>query len=300
MGEEVKMVILHSKFQGIGLVLAAVLSSYRSIEALSTTPAAYGVGNAGFKAFLSNLPPDFSAVTEGGWFALQNRYVSEVGKDNFSKFKASLPEDTDVVKVGGYDNLMKLAVDPKAELVTLIKNNLSSSGGKMNYVVDGKIDGLVALLQSQGKGFNSVMVDGDWSPVLARQGKKSPRIQKAFNKREKATKALSNFHVEAMEFENLSYTPRSNGVTKAVVKYNPVAENFEIGIDGKVVLRRIACDITDVTFKYWKLPTIPIPLKRSGGYLDFLYLDNDMRITRGNRGGLFVHFRQAFLEELMS
>lgn len=290
--------MIHSTFQGIGLLLATVLSSYSSVEGLTTTPVAYGAGNAGFKGFLSKLPPDFSAVNEGGWFALQNRYLSEVGRDNFNKFKGNLPEDINIVAVGGYDNLMKLAADPKAELVTLIKNNLSSSGGKVNYDIDGKIDALVALLQSEGKGFNSITVDGEWSPVLARQGKKSPRIQKVFNKREKATKALSNFHVKEMEFENLSYTPRSNGLVKAVVKFNPVAKNFETGVDGKIVLRRVSCDITDVTFKYWKLPTIPLPLKRSGGYLDFLYLDDDMRITRGNRGGLFVHFRPAFLEEL--
>jgi len=101
-----------------------------------------------------------------------------------------------------------------------------------------------------------------------------------------------------MEFENLSFTPRSNGLLKAIVKYNPVAKNFEKGSDGKIVLRRVSCDITDVSFKYWKFPTLPIPLKRSGGYLDFLYLDNDIRVTRGNRGGLFIHFRPAFLEKL--
>ena len=29
-----------------------------------------------------------------------------------------------------------------------------------------------------------------------------------------------------------------------------------------------------------------------------LYLDDDMRITRGNRGGLFVHFRPDFLSKV--
>ena len=113
---------------------------------------------------------------------------------------------------------MKLAVDPKAELVTLIKSNLMSSGGKVDYSLDGKIDTLVTLLQSQGKGFSSVSVDGDWTPVLSRQGKKSARLQKLVNRKEKATKAASNFHVKAMEFENVSYTPRGNGLLKAIVK----------------------------------------------------------------------------------
>lgn len=284
----------------IGVLLATLLNAPDSVEGLATTPSAYGVGNPGFKGFLSQLPPNFSAVNEGGWFALQNRYVSEVGNENFNKFKSGLPKDIDVVSVGGYDNLIKLAADPKAELVTVIKNNLLSSGGKVDYNLDGKIDALVALLQSKGNGFNSVAVDGEWAPVLSRQGKKSARLQKIINRREKATKAASNFHVKAMEFENLSYTPRGNGLLKAIVKYNPVAKNFEKGSDGKIVLRRVSCDITDVSFKYWKFPTLPLPLKKSGGYLDFLYLDNDIRVTRGNRGGLFVHFRPAFLEKLMS
>jgi len=294
------MAILYSKIASISLLLATLLSSPGSVESLAATPTAYGVGNPGFKGFLSRLPPDFSSVEEGGWFALQNRYLSEVGAENFEKLKANLPKNTNVVAVGGYNNLMKLAADPKAELAALIKNSLSSSGGKVDYTSDGKVDALVALLQSQGKGFNSVTVDGEWAPVLTRQGKKSARLQKAINKKEKSTRAFSNFHVKEMEFDNLSFTPRKNGLLKAVVKYNPVAKNFEKGSDGKIILRRISCDITDVTFKYWKLPTLPIPLKTNQGYLDFLYLDDDIRVTRGNRGGLFVHFRPAFLAQLTS
>jgi len=166
------MAILYPKVASIGVLLATLLSSQESVEGLTATPSAFGVGNAGFKGFLSQLPPNFNAVNEGGWFALQKRYVSEVGNENFHKFKSSLPKDIDVVAVGGYDNLIKLAADPKAELVTIIKNNLLSSGGKVDYNVNGKIDALVALLQSQGKGFNSVAVDGEWAPVLSRQGKK--------------------------------------------------------------------------------------------------------------------------------
>lgn len=113
---------------------------------------------------------------------------------------------------------MKLAADPKAELTALIKDSLSSSGGKIDYTLDGKVDALVALLQSQGKGFSSVTVDGEWAPVLTRQGKKSAKLQKAINKKEKSTRAFSNFNVKTMEFDNLSFTPRKNGLLKAVVK----------------------------------------------------------------------------------
>lgn len=63
------------------------------------------------------------------------------------------------------------------------------------------------------------------------------------------------------------------------------------------MLRRISCDIVGASWKWWKLPKIPLPLRAKGGYLDFVYLDKDMRITRGNRGGIFVHFRPEFWEQ---
>lgn len=68
-------------------------------------------------------------------------------------------------------------------------------------------------------------------------------------------------------------------------------------IGGKVVLRRIECDIIGASWKFWKLPRVPLPLKVKGGYLDFEYLDGDLRITKGNRGGVFVHFRPKFYQE---
>ena len=82
-------------------------------------------------------------------------------------------------------------------------------------------------------------------------------------------------------------------------QYDTSTEAFTLSADGKIVLRRISCDIVDASYKYWKLPKLPLPLRVKGGYLDFLYLDNNMRITRGNRGGLFVHFRPEFLDEMM-
>lgn len=142
--------------------------------------------------------------------------VAEVGKEKLAR--KTLPTDLNIVRSGGYDNISKLAADPKAELVTLIINNLRKTGGTGDYDEEGKIDALIALLQSEGKGFSSVTVDGEWNEVLARQGKKSTKSQKFVGKRRKAIAALSNFNVKAMKFENLASTPRGNGVLKAVVK----------------------------------------------------------------------------------
>lgn len=142
--------------------------------------------------------------------------VSEVGKMKLSQ--SSLPTDLNVVRAGGYDNLSKLAADPKSELVTLIINNLRQTSGSGDYQDEGKLDALVALLQAQGKGFSSVNVEGEWSAVLARQGKKSTKSQKFVGKKQKSTSSRSNFNVKAMEFENLVSTPRGNGLLKAIVK----------------------------------------------------------------------------------
>jgi hypothetical protein len=39
---------------------------------------------------------------------------------------------------------------------------------------------------------------------------------------------------------------------------------------------------------------IPIPISRDGaGYVDWLYVDDRLRISKGNRGSTFVHVREG-------
>merc|ERR1712154_114507 len=102
-----------------------------------------------------------------------------------------------------------------------------------------------------------------------------------------------------MKFFNVNLTPRGNGKLDAVVKYEPSTDAFSKSIGGKIVLRRISCDIVGAGFKYWKLPRIPLPLRSKGGYLHFAYMDEDIRVTRGNRGGLFVHMKPDYLKTIL-
>jgi PAP_fibrillin len=46
--------------------------------------------------------------------------------------------------------------------------------------------------------------------------------------------------------------------------------------------------------KLWKL-FLPLPFKGRKGWLDMLYLDDDLRVSKGNRGGVFVHVRPSSL-----
>jgi hypothetical protein len=43
--------------------------------------------------------------------------------------------------------------------------------------------------------------------------------------------------------------------------------------------------------------TLPLPGVKGEGYIDWLYLDEELRITRGNEGSLFVHMREPEEEE---
>lgn len=212
--------------------------------------------------------------------------ASDIGKANFLKYRDALPSDIDPVKANGYSSLFKLSENPKLELVrTLSSEEIDTD----------KVDSLVSLLQSRGKGFSAPMVDGEWIRVYARSGKKGPRLQKFVEG--KKLREFSNFDTKKMEFVNISKTPNGNGELKATVKYTTTRDGFTKKADGKgIVLRRIMCDIIGASFEYWKLPKLPLPIRSKGGFLDFLYLDEDMRITRGNRGGLFIHYRPEFFE----
>ena len=44
----------------------------------------------------------------------------------------------------------------------------------------------------------------------------------------------------------------------------------------------------------WRPLRLPLPLKGEG-WLDVVFLSDVMRITRGNRGGIFVHLRPQLL-----
>ena len=41
-------------------------------------------------------------------------------------------------------------------------------------------------------------------------------------------------------------------------------------------------------------------LRAKGGYLEFVYMDSDIQITRGSRGGLAIHFRPEYLEHKLA
>jgi len=218
-----------------------------------------------------------------------------VGKANLMKYKDYMSA-FNVVEAGGWHTATKLAADPKTSLLSLLTKKAVEG-----QVDEGQINAIVNMLQTKGKGFSSDIVDGDWLLAYSKNSQKSPLLQKILGRRARkssAPEAQSNFITSEMKFSNISKTPRRNGEITATVKYTPVGKGFTISHDGSIVVRRIMCDIVNAGFKYRSLPRLPLPIRASGGYLDFLYLDDDIRITRGNRGGLFIHVRPNILESM--
>lgn len=213
---------------------------------------------------------------------------------NFDILKPNLPQDLDIVGVGGWHHLSQLAnggeKSVKEQLVEWIVQDDDSNAKDTSTLL-----GLVALLQAEGKGYDSALIDGEWQMVLSQSNKKkSPRIQRVFDNNKAA---MNYFHVDEGTFEG-DVRLLKFGHLKSFVSFKPAAENYGV-VPGtnKIFLRRIQCDITGASWKFGRLPTLPLPLKRTGGWLDILYLDADVRVTRGNRGGLFVHMRPDYLKQ---
>jgi hypothetical protein len=231
-------------------------------------------------------------VQSGGWYALEETATNDLAAQNFEKLRPYLPSDLNVVECGGWYALQQHAADPKGALMAMVKG-----GGDNSY----NLQAITALLQAMGKGFDSDTVDGEWTLLLQRQGGKSPKIQKLVGKAEKIGSSTADFNVAALEFYGKTKLLKY-GLLSSTVSYRPTADNFETGSSNKksIILRRIACDIIGASWKFGRLPRLPIPLRSKGGYLDFIYLDGDIRVTRGNRGGLFVHGRPSFVQQMMS
>lgn len=242
-----------------------------------------------------------------------------MAKKNFDELRPYLPKELDVVAAGGWNTVQSLAADPKGALLQVIENQQvkKASGGRLkrlktkvknlfkrkksaagaSAVNSSHLDAIVALLQAQGKGYDS-SIDGKWMLVFSRQGKKSPRLQKLVLRKDTAASpkgtSTSDFDTSKLEFYNTF--DFAKGKLSSTVAYRPSADNFDIvGSDKSVVLRRILCDITNVAFKKGPLRVSFPFLKKKGGFLDVLYLDKDVRVTRGNRGGLAVHSRPGVM-----
>ena len=79
---------------------------------------------------------------------------------------------------------------------------------------------------------------------------------------------------------------------KRVAVVADVAYEVSEGTPNRLLSDIVAASIQIQVGKRFGIPTLRIPLPLKGlGWLDVTYLDDKLRVTRGNRGGLFVHVR---------
>jgi len=206
------------------------------------------------------------------------------------------------------DTAAFIIATPKEALAKLVIENLKYDTSKLSPKLQqekrDEFTQLVDDLWAESRGYDSDVVEGIWTPVLTLPGKKSRKQQSLVgNKVEKAGLATDEFVIRDGEIRVTVPTPRGNGMIEGLLAFEPSSENYSVsseGNNGKIVLRRIAVDNVKATFKYKFLPKLFVPgFRKKGGYLDFIYLDEDVRVTKGSLGGTFVHMRKEYLERVM-
>lgn len=236
--------------------------------------------------------------------------------------KPAFPENPNIVAAGGWHNVETMAAttnDPKSALVDFIVSGGSSSSNAAttnantkttNPVrITEKFEALALLLYSMGKGFTADAIDGEWDMVFAQTGKSAKFLMKHDDKDKKEDDDDKNFLLKIVgKSKNIfDVTPMQFYEETSVfkwflfgkfVKYLPTYQAFSKGLDGKIVVRRMVLNVVNAFFKIWKLPGIPLKRPKSTGFLDIIYLDQDIRVTKGSKGGCYVHFRPEYLKQV--
>ena len=140
------------------------------------------------------------------------------------------------------------------------------------------------------RSFSAAKIQGPWRLKYQLDGKKAQRSQKMLAPDKTGFPADSDFITDdkgRKVFRNVARLSKKRVAVVADVAYE-VSE----GIPNRLLSDIVAASIQIQVGKRFGIPTLRIPLPLKGlGWLDVTYLDDKLRVTRGNRGGLFVHVR---------
>ena len=140
------------------------------------------------------------------------------------------------------------------------------------------------------RSFSEKEILGPWRLKYQLDGKKAQRSQKMLAPDKTGFPADSDFITDdkgRKVFRNIARLSKKRVAVVADVAYE-VSE----GIPNRLLSDIVAASIQIQVGKRFGIPTLRIPLPLKGlGWLDVTYLDDKLRVTRGNRGGLFVHVR---------
>ena len=140
------------------------------------------------------------------------------------------------------------------------------------------------------RSFDENAILGPWRLKYQLDGKTAQRSQKLLAPDKTGFPADSDFITDdkgRKVFRNVARLSKKRVAVVADVTYE-VSE----GIPNRLLSDIVAASIQIQVGKRFGIPTLRIPLPLKGlGWLDVMYLDDKLRVTRGNRGGLFVHVR---------
>ncbi len=163
-------------------------------------------------------------VEAGGWYKLEKEATLELGKANVDRLREYLPASYNVVEGGGYYQLQSLAADPKGILTKLIIDGLKKDSSKKN-ISPTVLETLAALLQAEGKGYDSTLVDGEWISVLNQQGRRRPKFQKLRASSESDGESYANFSVRDLTFSGSTKVLQGLGELTTKVEVRKVRRN---------------------------------------------------------------------------
>lgn len=138
-------------------------------------------------------------------------------------------------------------------------------------------------------------LDGEWRQVWQRTAKEGTASQKALSP--VSQKLYQNFIVDAdgeTIFRNIVQVTKNRVGVTFDVAYDPPDGEREPPNRLPSTIKSARLELSLGRRFGWKPLRVPLPLN-GVGWLDVTYLSDDMRITRGNRGGVFVHMREPLL-----
>lgn len=168
---------------------------------------------------------------------------------------------------------------PKERLLALLLSN--QQGGKRD---DAAVLAAAEALMAEGSprqgrspAKNNPLAAGKWRLRWTQQGKRANPLQKALADKVGNWQIISG---DGSELENrVALLPQVTVRAMAVCEPDSITRT---GVDIEKVLLEIGP---------WK---VPLDVKTDGrGFIDWLYLDEDVRITKGNKGSLFIHTKDA-------
>lgn len=145
---------------------------------------------------------------------------------------------------------------------------------------DAEIERLAEQMQASGEGERnpaaSPLAAGTWRLVWSKQGKTANRFQKAL----------------AGQVENFQIITEDGRLDNLVCLAPGVRVRASASCSPEEADTRTRVDIDGVTLELGSLK-LPLPIKPDGrGFVEWLYLDEGFRITRGNKGSVFMHTRE--------